>query len=96
MNTPRTAAFHDELLGRDDGHADDLLSYRTFAAKLECELTAQIEGHKLTAKEASEAAVLRAEITQLKRERDALIRQLKDSREGIAEAIIKLQETACF
>lgn len=37
MSAPQTTAFHTELLSRDDGPADDLLSYRTFAAKLEKE-----------------------------------------------------------
>ncbi len=38
----------------------------------------------------------RGVVSELKRERDALIRDKKSLREGIAEAIIKLQETACF
>lgn len=39
---------------------------------------------------------LRDETAQLKRERDGLIRDKKDLRSGIAEAILKLQETACL
>ncbi len=38
----------------------------------------------------------REENAQLKRERDALIRDKRELRAGIAEAILKLQETACF
>ena len=37
MNTPRTKVFHQRLLKRDNCHAEDLLSYERFAAKLEKE-----------------------------------------------------------
>jgi hypothetical protein len=59
-NTPRTDAVYAKVLESNEGHADDLITLVNFTRGLERELTAQIEGHKLTAKEASEAAVLRA------------------------------------
>jgi hypothetical protein len=37
-----------------------------------------------------------SDYVEVKRERDDLRRQRKEARAGIAEAIIKLQETACF
>jgi hypothetical protein len=37
-----------------------------------------------------------SDYVEVKRERDAALRDKKAFRAGIAEAIIKLQETACF
>jgi hypothetical protein len=50
----------------------------------------ELEAHAI----AVEAAI--AENAQVKAERDAALRDKKAVREGIAEAIIKLQDTACF